>query len=302
VKSVAKKNRQIKGLILPPKNNNYTMEDLKCCVTSCEKPLDQAYWDAQYKAKATGWDLGTVSPPIQALIDTIEDKNSAILIPGGGNSYEAEYLLQQGFTNITVIDIAPTLIEVLQQKFVNHPNVKIILGDFFEHQGQYDWIIEQTFFCALPPTMRPKYVWKMHQLLAPKGKIAGLLFNREFEEGPPFGGNKVEYINLFSGAFTILKIDVCTNSVAPRVDTELIIQFKKNADAKVNLYEFEGITCSGCKATVSEKIGSLEGVLNATMNSNFREVVITSTEEVSLKKLQDTISFDEKYKIIKANY
>ena len=278
------------------------MEDLKCCVTSCDKPLDQAYWDAQYKAKATGWDLGTVSPPIQELIDTIEDKNSAILIPGGGNSYEAEYLLRQGFTNITVIDIAPTLIEVLQQKFVNHPNVKIILGDFFEHQGQYDWIIEQTFFCALPPTMRPKYVWKMHQLLAPKGKIAGLLFNREFEEGPPFGGNKVEYINLFSGAFTTLKMDVCSNSVVPRANSELFIELEKNTAAEVHLYNFEGITCSGCKATVSEKIGSLEGVLNATMNSNFREVVITSKEEVGLKKLQDTISFDEKYKIIKANY
>ena len=278
------------------------MEELKCCVASCDKPLDQAYWDAQYKAKATGWDLGTVSPPIQELIDTIEDKNSAILIPGGGNSYEAEYLLRQGFTNITVIDIAPTLIEVLQQKFVNHPNVKIILGDFFEHQGQYDWIIEQTFFCALPPTMRPKYVWKMHQLLAPKGKIAGLLFNREFEEGPPFGGNKVEYINLFSGAFTILKMDVCTNSVRPRANSELFIELEKNTAAEVHLYNFEGITCSGCKATVSEKLASLDTVLNVNMNSNFSEVVITSTEEVALKKLQDTVSYDEKYKIIKANY
>lgn len=278
------------------------MEDLKCCVTSCDKPLDQAYWDAQYRAKATGWDLGRVSPPIQELIDTIEDKNSAILIPGGGNSYEAEYLLQQGFTNITVIDIAPTLIEVLQQKFVNQPHVKIILGDFFEHQGQYDWIIEQTFFCALPPTMRPKYVWKMHQLLASKGKIAGLLFNREFEEGPPFGGNKVEYINLFAGAFTILKMDVCTNSVRPRANSELFIELEKNTAAEVHLYNFEGITCSGCKATVSEKLTSLDTVLNVNMNSNFSEVVITSTEEVALKKLQDRVSYDEKYKIIKANY
>ena len=278
------------------------MEDLKCCVASCDKPLDQAYWDAQYRAKATGWDLGTVSPPIQELIDTIEDKNSAILIPGGGNSYEAEYLLQQGFTNITVIDIAPTLIEVLQQKFVDNPNINIILGDFFEHQGQYDWIIEQTFFCALPPTMRPKYVWKMHQLLAPKGKIAGLLFNREFEEGPPFGGDKVEYINLFSGAFTILKMDVCTNSVVPRANSELFIELEKNTAAEVRLYTFEGITCSGCKATVSEKLASLETVFTVNMNSNFSEVVITSTEEVALKKLQDTVSYDEKYKIIKANY
>jgi SAM-dependent methyltransferase len=278
------------------------MDDLKCCVTSCEKPLDQAYWDAQYKAKATGWDLGIVSPPIQEFIDTIQDKNSAILIPGGGNSYEAEYLLQQGFTNITVIDIAPTLVEVLQQKFVNHPAVKIILGDFFEHQGQYDWIIEQTFFCALPPTMRPKYVWKMHQLLAPKGKIVGLLFNRDFEEGPPFGGNKVEYINLFSGAFTIQKMEVCPNSVAPRANSELFIELEKNTAAEVHLYAFEGITYSGCKATVSEKLAEIDRVMNVNMNTDFTEVVIASEKEVDLQKLQETVSFDEKYKIIKANY
>ena len=278
------------------------MEDLNCCVTSCDKPLDQDYWDAQYKAKATGWDLGIVSPPIQEFVDSIQGKNSAILIPGGGNSYEAEYLLQQGFTNITVIDIAPTLIEVLQQKFVNHPNIKIILGDFFEHQGQYDWIIEQTFFCALPPTMRPKYVWKMHQLLAPKGKIVGLLFNRDFEEGPPFGGNKVEYSNLFSGAFTIQKMEVCPNSVAPRANSELFIELEKNTAAEVHLYNFEGITCSGCKATVSEKLAEIDSVMNVNMNTNFSEVVIASKEEIVLQKLQDTISYDEKYKIIKANY
>jgi SAM-dependent methyltransferase len=278
------------------------MEDLNCCVTSCEKPLDQDYWDAQYKAKATGWDLGTVSPPIQEFFDSIQDKNSAILIPGGGNSYEAEYLLQQGFTNITVIDIAPTLIAVLKQKFVNHPNINIILGDFFEHQGQYDWIIEQTFFCALPPTMRPKYVWKMHQLLAPKGKIFGLLFNRDFEEGPPFGGNKVEYINLFSGAFTIEKMEVCSNSVTPRANSELFIELEKNNAAEVHLYAFEGITCSGCKVTVSEKLAEIDSVVNVNMNTNFSEVVIASKKEIVLQKLQETVSFDEKYKIIKANY
>jgi copper chaperone CopZ len=210
--------------------------------------------------------------------------------------------LQQGFTNITVIDIAPTLIAVLKQKFVNHPNIKIILGDFFEHQGQYDWIIEQTFFCALPPTMRPKYVWKMHQLLTPKGKIVGLLFNRDFEEGPPFGGNKVEYINLFSGAFTIEKMEVCSNSVAPRANSELFIELEKNIGAEVHLYNFEGITCSGCKATVTEKLAEIDSVMNVNMNTNFTEVVIASKKEIVLQKLQDTVSSDEKYKIIKANY
>jgi hypothetical protein len=47
-----------------PNNTKYMTTD-QCCVVSCEKPLDGAYWDAQYQANSTGWDLGTVSPPIQ---------------------------------------------------------------------------------------------------------------------------------------------------------------------------------------------------------------------------------------------
>ena len=91
------------------------MNEENCCVTSCKKPIDQTYWDNQYISNSLGWDLGEVSPPIKAYIDTIENKNARILIPGCGNSYEAEYLLLQDFKNITIIDIAPSLVKKLKQ-------------------------------------------------------------------------------------------------------------------------------------------------------------------------------------------
>ena len=192
-----------------------------------EKRLDQAYWDTQYKTNATGWDLGKVSPPIKHYIDTLKHKNISILIPGCGNSHEAEYLLSQGFTNITLIDIAPTLVSNLQEKFKNYPNIKIVLGDFFEHKGEYDLIIEQTFFCALAPSIREKYVSKMHQLLSDNGKLVGLLFNKTFESGPPFGGSQAEYKQLFKDYFDFKIIETCHNSIAPRANSELFIEFIK---------------------------------------------------------------------------
>jgi SAM-dependent methyltransferase len=194
---------------------------------SNEKVLDQHYWEAQYKTNATGWDLGKVSPPIKEYIDTLDDKNSSILIPGCGNSHEAEYLLSQGFTNITLIDIAPTLVENLQEKFKNYPHIKIVLGDFFEHKGQYDLVIEQTFFCALPPTMREKYVVEIHKILKDKGLLVGLLFNKTFESGPPFGGSKAEYEQLFKNYFDLKILETCHNSIAPRANSELFIEFQK---------------------------------------------------------------------------
>jgi len=192
-----------------------------------EKILDQEYWDKQYTSNATGWDLGKVSPPIKKYIETIANKNTSILIPGCGNSYEAEHLLNQNFTNITVIDIAPSLVENLHNKFQNNPNIKIVLGDFFAHQGEYDLIVEQTFFCALPPKMRKKYVLKMHQLLSNNGKLMGLLFNKTFESGPPFGGNQTEYEQLFKDYFDFKIMETCHNSIAPRANSELFIELQK---------------------------------------------------------------------------
>ena len=275
------------------------MSEEKCCIVTCDLPLDKTYWDNQYQANATGWDLGQVSPPIKTYIETIDNKEAKILIPGCGNTYEAEYLLQQGFTNITVIDIAPTLVESLKQKFENNNNISIILGDFFDHQGKYDFIIEQTFFCALPPTMRQKYVWKMHQLLTDYGKLFGLLFNREFEVSPPFGGSLNEYEQLFYEAFAFNSISMAGNSIPSRANTELFIEFQKNELNQVNLYHFEGITCSGCMNTVSSKFLEINGVLNVSMNSNFSEIIIVSKTEIDIKTLQEIVSYDEKYKIIK---
>ena len=276
------------------------MSEEKCCVVTCDLPLDQTYWDNQYKANTTGWDLGKVSPPIKSYIDTIENKEVKILIPGCGNTYEAEYLLEQGFTNVTVIDIAPTLVENLKQKFANHKNITIVLGDFFEHKGEYDYIIEQTFFCALPPILRQRYVWKMHQLLSDRGKLAGLLFNREFEVSPPFGGNLKEYEHLFRNAFVFNSISLAKNSIPARENTELFIEFQKNRLVLVNLYYFEGITCSGCMQTVTGKFLEIDSVLNVSMNTNFTEIIIVSKTEIELNVLQQMVSYDEKYKIVKA--
>lgn len=179
------------------------------------------FWDKRWQNQNTGWDLGEVSPAIKNYIDQLENKELKVLIPGAGNAYEAEHLISQGFTNITVIDIAPTLIAQLKEKHKDTEALTLIEGDFFEHEGQYDLIIEQTFFCAIDPSIRDAYVDKMYKLLKPKGKLVGLLFNRDFEGGPPFGGSKQEYEKRFKKKFTINKLEECYCSYPARKDAEL---------------------------------------------------------------------------------
>ncbi|SMO58995.1 methyltransferase domain-containing protein [Solitalea koreensis] len=192
--------------------------------------LDQHFWEERYKQNNTGWDLGEVSPPIKNYVDQLNDKSIAILIPGCGNAYEAEYLLKQGFNNITLIDLSQTLIQRLKEKLNAYigNGLSIVHGNFFKLEGKYNLIIEQTFFCALEPALRHKYVEQMYQLLKPKGKLIGLLFNREFEmPGPPFGGNADEYSSLFKRNFEFKTFENCYNSIKPRMGTELFINLVK---------------------------------------------------------------------------
>ena len=208
-------------------------EPIKCSSKKSEEPgLDQKFWDERWKTKDTGWDMNGVSPPLKVYIDTIVNKEISILIPGCGNAYEAEYLLDNGFTNVTLMDISPTLVEDLLKKFEKYAGkeLTIICGDFFKHDGKYDIILEQTFFCALTPGLRKAYVEKMYALLRENRKLVGLLFDKQFDSSPPFGGSKQEYVELFSGKFEIENMEACTTSIPARLGTELFFELKKKND------------------------------------------------------------------------
>jgi methyl halide transferase len=183
--------------------------------------LSASYWQNRYLNTETQWDLNSVSPPLKTYVDQLQNKELTILIPGCGNGYEGWYLFQQGFKNVTLVDFAPQTKTQFVANYPDFPQDQFIVGDFFELEGAYDLIIEQTLFCALNPSLRPKYAEKMHNLLKPEGKLAGVFFDKEFESGPPFGGNKEEYEKLFSPIFKSVKFEACYNSVAPRQGSEL---------------------------------------------------------------------------------
>ncbi|GAB4489990.1 MAG: methyltransferase domain-containing protein [Raineya sp.] len=191
--------------------------------------LDANYWNQRYLEQKTGWDIGFPSTPLVKYIEQVRDKNVEILIPGCGNAYEAIFLAQKGFRHITILDIAPKLVQDLQERCKLYPQIEVLHQDFFLHQGKYDLIIEQTFFCAINPELRSNYAKKMWDLLKSGGKLVGVLFNKHFEVSPPFGGNAEEYRNYFSPYFTFQTFDNCYNSIAPRMGSELFMILQKKA-------------------------------------------------------------------------
>lgn len=196
-----------------------------------EELFDAGYWQHRYQSNETGWDTGSITTPLKEYFDQLDKKDLRILIPGCGNGYEAEYLFHQGFEQVCLADIAEAPLQNFAHRVSAFPKEHLLQQDFFALQGEYDLIVEQTFFCALPPVLRPAYARQCAALLKKGGKLMGLLFDTEFKpEGPPFGGDREEYRKYFAPYFTFLHFERAYNSIPPRQGRELFMLLQKKAD------------------------------------------------------------------------
>ncbi len=185
---------------------------------------DAYYWNQHYLEGNTGWDLGGPSPPIQEYFDQIEDKTVSILFPGAGIAHDALALFEKEFFNVFILDFAPEPLNRIKDTHPDFPEDHLLYEDFFSHRGSYDFVVEQTLFCAVDPSLREKYAKTAASLLGSSGKLVGVLFNRDFEGGPPFGGSASEYATYFAPHFRSVEMYDCYNSIEPRQGSELFIR------------------------------------------------------------------------------
>ncbi|AUC83415.1 methyltransferase domain-containing protein [Lacinutrix sp. Bg11-31] len=179
------------------------------------------YWTQRYNEEKTGWDIGYPSKPLKAYFDQLENKELTILIPGAGNAYEAEYLYNNGFKNVFILDISEVPLAAFKKRNPDFPETQLIQGDFFTHNTTYDLIIEQTFFCSFPPIeeTRITYAKQMFHLLNTNGKLVGLWFDFPLTndlEKRPFGGDKALYLSYLKPYFMEKIFETCYNSIPDR--------------------------------------------------------------------------------------
>ncbi|QPJ60486.1 MAG: methyltransferase domain-containing protein [Candidatus Nitronauta litoralis] len=188
-------------------------------------------WQGYYDQDDLRWDLGEVSPPLKRLWEEGTLKTGRMIIPGCGQGHEVIFFAQQGF-DVTGVEYTEGGIKLLQENLgKSNLNAEVVHSDFFEldasHHGRYDLMLEQTFFCAIHPRDRTRYVEMALKVLKPGGLLAGLFYNTGEEDGPPYNTTEEDVRQNFSNGFDIVCLEKCDHSIERRENKELLAVLQK---------------------------------------------------------------------------
>jgi len=163
------------------------------------------HWEALWAdglEKGSRFDVAGVSLPLAAELSRRKRETQTItpglsaLIPGSGRAYDAIALAEYGFGSVTALDLSPTACVAAREEIAAYNavddsscnSINVVCGDFFDHEGHYDFIWDNTFLCALDPSVRERWAVKMKALLKPEtGELITNVFPiGDREGGPPF--------------------------------------------------------------------------------------------------------------------
>lgn len=189
-------------------------------------PLTGDAWNERWLEDNTPWDMGYASPPFErALRDGLVPTGGRVLVPGCGSGHEARMLGRLGF-NVTAIDLAPKALEKAQSlTSAEDGQIRFVQADLLalpDQISELDLVLEHTCFCAIDPGLRDDYVRAVADALRPGGRLLGLFFLIETEEGPPFGATREEIEHRFSKRFSIDHFEMPRDSHEKRLDREAL--------------------------------------------------------------------------------
>ena len=168
---------------------------------------DPVDWEARYREGDTPWDEGKASPALAEFLSR-HPIQGEVLVPGSGTGHDVRALASQGAT-ATGLDLSVTAIS-LARSFPLTGNERYEEGDLFQlHRswhGRFDWVVEHTCFCAIPPRLRSDYVKSISSALKPGGFYLGIFYmNPPAAEGPPHGVSRDEISALFDSSLDLLE-------------------------------------------------------------------------------------------------
>ena len=164
-------------------------------------------WEERYQEHDTPWEKGQPAPPLRAYLAQTRIEGS-VIAPGCGDGHDVRLLAGQG-AHVLGVDVAPTAVK----RAAGYPPVNgetYRVADFLKLPGdlrdRFDWVYENTFFCAIHPDERPVYVESVSRALRPGGRLFAVFFPRTGNppgEGPPYPVDPAGIDALFAGRFAL---------------------------------------------------------------------------------------------------
>ena len=190
------------------------------------------FWEDLYQTNYDKWDLKEATPIFKKL--ATELPLGRVCIIGCGRGYDAIEFAKKGF-QVTAIDFAPSAISSLKNMAnLMDVSLEIIRKDIFdllpEYHNSFDYVLEQTCFCAIHPSRRKEYETIVKGVLKMGGHLVGLWFPLDkdlAEEGPPYGTSIEEVKSTFDSGWEIIKEEFSGYSIKPRKGREKLVVFKR---------------------------------------------------------------------------
>ena len=145
------------------------------------------HWEAVYRSKAPDA-VSWYRPHLERSLDLIEraanNRSASIIDAGAGESTLADDLLRRGYTDITVLDISPTALEVMQERLGQAAaHMHWICGDITRvslPQACFDvWHDRAVFHFLTAPEDRAAYVQSVLHSVRRGGNVIVSAFGPE---------------------------------------------------------------------------------------------------------------------------
>jgi SAM-dependent methyltransferase len=199
--------------------------------TTEKESLRDKSWRRYYQEEKTAWDLGEPSPPFVRLYQEKGIKKGKIAVPGCGKGHEVLYFAREGF-EVTAIDFADEALDIVKKR-LDEAGLKaeLVKDDFLklspQLNGSFDYILEQTCYCAIEPLKRADYVRSAHRLLREGGEYIALFYDIDNPDGPPFGTSSEDVRQRFSPYFKLEHFEKSARSSFMRAGKEWLARFRK---------------------------------------------------------------------------
>lgn len=188
------------------------------------------FWQQRWQSGSTPWDHGEAAPPLLEFIDRKGAPGGHVLVPGCGSGHDVRLLATHG-AEVTGLDISPLALE-MARRTNGHPSARFLLGDILapaaEFRTAFDWVVEHTCLCALPPAHWVAYVEGVRAVLRPGGSFLGIFYRRPHDsEGPPFGIAAEDIDRLFSAGFQLVEAWIPGRAYPSRVGREELRLYRR---------------------------------------------------------------------------